>query len=63
MNPRARRRVENGAATGLVLVAVGLRLGLWCADHVAFFLPKTTARRLVELGRQAKRASRREQAA
>lgn len=62
MNPATRRRVENGAATGLVLVAVGLRVGLWAADHAAFFLPKVTPRRLLELERQAKRAARREQA-
>lgn len=54
MSPATRRRVENGAATCLVLAAVGLRLGLWAADHAAFFLPKLTVRRLVELQREAK---------
>lgn len=52
MRAATRRRIENGAATGLVCVAVGLRAGLWIADHAAFFLPKVTARRLMELGRE-----------
>ena len=51
MRPATRRRIENGAANGLVLAAVGLRVGLWLYDHVAFFLPRATARRL----REAKR--------
>jgi hypothetical protein len=30
-----KRHIENGAASGLVLVAVGLRVGFWLVDHVA----------------------------
>lgn len=56
MKPATRRRVENGAATGLVLVAVGLRFGLWLADNVAVFLPKVTPRRLFEAAREARRS-------
>lgn len=63
MKPSTKRRIENTTVTGLVFAAVGLRAGLWLADHTAFFLPKVTARRLVELERQAKHAARRERAA
>jgi hypothetical protein len=56
LKPATRRRVENGAATGLVIVAVGLRAGLWLADHTAVFLPKVTPRRLIEAAREDRRA-------
>lgn len=53
MKTSTRRRVESGAATGLVLVAVGLRAGLWLVDHVEVFMPGATIRRLWHAGRAA----------
>lgn len=63
MKTSTKRFAKHVAVAGGVLVAIGLNVGWWTYDKAAFFLPKVTARRLVELERQAKRAARRERAA
>lgn len=46
MKASTKRHIETGAASGLVLVAVGLRIGFWAVDHVEVFMPGATIRKL-----------------
>jgi acyl dehydratase len=49
MKASTKRVAKRCAIDGFLLAAVGLRVGYWAYDHVAFFLPGATLRKLRHL--------------
>lgn len=58
MTVKQKRRIEKAGGWLLVPAVVGVGVGWWAYDRVAFFLPGWTARKAVAATRAAKRAAR-----